>query len=561
MCHYIPCGSVLGTSEMSFAQRSKTVNVFRNTCNENWSVPFCNCEYPDDLRWKHSAKKMLRCKCGEDMSDRLDWIWDKEKIIETVISGTEVIFHPVYSQGTTIVRGNQPLRHGRHHYWEVKILTPLSGTDIMFGIGTDKVDMLRHQFSFSSVLGIDDQSWGYSYRGLAQHNGQLKYYGKKFSRGRIIGIYVDMYRGTLEFFLNRRSLGRAYGNIPREDGVEIYPMVSSTSAKSSIKLINAASFEDNLRFNCMKVICKYPKLLAQVTAVPGLKHIVQELWFLQLKESSRVGEFERNNLHLADEAVLCGKKLKLSEVAGQIGQAAGTAIDINTEAQIYDNLMKSEDPYEAKAKFSRVLKTAIRNCVYPYQNMASLVNSVRSLTCRNTSLLRSVLFRTISSATVVRRDRCNGMFLTAPASALLSPIELNVWNVHRFFATKPNVDEIKQRVLKVVGAYDKVTSDKQNGRWQLEIVRKYSAKEPLTLQLIKERVLLVLKLYDKVNPEKLTLESHFINDLGLDSLDHVEVIMAMEDEFGFEIPDGDAEKLFRPADIVQYIADKEDIYE
>lgn len=59
----------------------------------------------------------------------------------------------------------------------------------------------------------------------------------------------------------------------------------------------------------------------------------------------------------------------------------------------------------------------------------------------------------------------------------------------------------------------------------------------------------------------MSLDSHFINDLGLDSLDHVEVIMAMEDEFGFEIPDMDAEKLLRPRDVVQYVADKEDIYE
>lgn len=73
--------------------------------------------------------------------------------------------------------------------------------------------------------------------------------------------------------------------------------------------------------------------------------------------------------------------------------------------------------------------------------------------------------------------------------------------------------------------------------------------------------MLVLKLYDKVNPDKLAVDSHFMQDLGLDSLDHVEVIMAMEDEFGFEIPDGDAEKLLRPADIIRYVADKEDIYE
>lgn len=92
-------------------------------------------------------------------------------------------------------------------------------------------------------------------------------------------------------------------------------------------------------------------------------------------------------------------------------------------------------------------------------------------------------------------------------------------------------------------------------------VRHFSAKEPLTLKLIKERVILVLSLYDKVNPEKLTVESHFHKDLGLDSLDHVEVIMAMEDEFGFEIPDVDAERLHSPKDLIQYIADKEDIYD
>ncbi|XP_025420961.1 acyl carrier protein, mitochondrial isoform X3 [Sipha flava] len=93
------------------------------------------------------------------------------------------------------------------------------------------------------------------------------------------------------------------------------------------------------------------------------------------------------------------------------------------------------------------------------------------------------------------------------------------------------------------------------------LVRHYSVKPPLTIDQIKKRVLLVLQLYDKVNPDKLTLESHFINDLGLDSLDHVEVIMAIEDEFGFEIPDEDAEKLHKPKDIVQYVCDREDIYD
>lgn len=63
------------------------------------------------------------------------------------------------------------------------------------------------------------------------------------------------------------------------------------------------------------------------------------------------------------------------------------------------------------------------------------------------------------------------------------------------------------------------------------------------------------------NFPQLTLESHFINDLGLDSLDHVEIIMAVEDEFGFEIPDMDADRLWKPADIVRYIGDRDDVYE
>ncbi|XP_069684480.1 acyl carrier protein, mitochondrial isoform X1 [Periplaneta americana] len=97
-------------------------------------------------------------------------------------------------------------------------------------------------------------------------------------------------------------------------------------------------------------------------------------------------------------------------------------------------------------------------------------------------------------------------------------------------------------------------------RWQAGQIRHFAEAKP-SLDQIRDRVLTVCRAYDKVTADKLTLDSHFMNDLGLDSLDHVEVIMAMEDEFGFEIPDTDAEKLVRPADIVQYIADKEDIYD
>ncbi|KAA8584890.1 hypothetical protein FQN60_003584, partial [Etheostoma spectabile] len=64
------------------------------------------------------------------------------------------------------------------------------------------------------------------------------------------------------------------------------------------------------------------------------------------------------------------------------------------------------------------------------------------------------------------------------------------------------------------------------------LCRQYGDLPPLTIETIKDRVMYVLKLYDKINPEKLQTASHFMKDLGLDSLDQVEIIMAMEDEFG-----------------------------
>lgn len=55
---------------------------------------------------------------------------------------------------------------------------------------------------------------------------------------------------------------------------------------------------------------------------------------------------------------------------------------------------------------------------------------------------------------------------------------------------------------------------------------------PYTKDMIEQRVLLVLSLYDKINPEKLKVTSNFAKDLGLDSLDQVDIVIAMEDEFG-----------------------------
>ena len=57
----------------------------------------------------------------------------------------------------------------------------------------------------------------------------------------------------------------------------------------------------------------------------------------------------------------------------------------------------------------------------------------------------------------------------------------------------------------------------------------------------------------EVDEAQITESAHFINDLGADSLDIVELIMAFEDGFGIEIPDEDAEKIQTVGDVVKYI--------
>lgn len=59
-----------------------------------------------------------------------------------------------------------------------------------------------------------------------------------------------------------------------------------------------------------------------------------------------------------------------------------------------------------------------------------------------------------------------------------------------------------------------------------------------------------------VKIEEVTPQASFIDDLGADSLDTVELVMALEEEFGIEIPDEDAEKMTTVGDAIKYIEEK-----
>lgn len=73
---------------------------------------------------------------------------------------------------------------------------------------------------------------------------------------------------------------------------------------------------------------------------------------------------------------------------------------------------------------------------------------------------------------------------------------------------------------------------------------------------IEERIKKIIAEQLMVEEDEITPEASFIDELGADSLDTVEMIMEIEDEFGIEIPDEDAEKLQTVGDAIEYVKRK-----
>mmetsp|Transcript_82042 Transcript_82042/g.123188 ORF Transcript_82042/g.123188 Transcript_82042/m.123188 type:complete len:122 (-) Transcript_82042:53-418(-) len=83
--------------------------------------------------------------------------------------------------------------------------------------------------------------------------------------------------------------------------------------------------------------------------------------------------------------------------------------------------------------------------------------------------------------------------------------------------------------------------------------RTFAAQTFLDAGSVTERIISVVQNFDQVDGNKVTDKVKFVDDLGLDSLDVVEVVMAIEDEFAIEIPDAEADKIASIGDAVEYI--------
>lgn len=73
---------------------------------------------------------------------------------------------------------------------------------------------------------------------------------------------------------------------------------------------------------------------------------------------------------------------------------------------------------------------------------------------------------------------------------------------------------------------------------------------------IEEKVIEIISQKLNLSKDQIKLEASFVDDLGADSLDLVELVMAMEEAFGMEVPDEEAEKLRTVKDVIEYIKAK-----
>ncbi|XP_070707756.1 SPRY domain-containing SOCS box protein 3 [Pempheris klunzingeri] len=250
---------------------------------------FCQCE-----RQGQEELSPSDCLCGEE-DQGFDWVWDEHyKSPGAFLScdNRKVSFHSDYSCGTAAIRGTNELTDGQH-FWEVKMTSPVYGTDMMVGIGTSEVNLEKFKYSFGSLLGHDEDSWGLSYTGHLQHKGNKVKFSSRFGQGSIIGVHLDTWHGTLTFYKNRHCIGVAATRLQNK---KLYPMVCSTAAKSSMKVIRACYTPTSLQYLCCvrlrQMFPSCPDILNAVELPPGLRTLLhtQLGWVFTLSGSPEPSE-------------------------------------------------------------------------------------------------------------------------------------------------------------------------------------------------------------------------------------------------------------------------------
>ncbi|XP_078147022.1 SPRY domain-containing SOCS box protein 3 [Centroberyx gerrardi] len=281
-------------SEVDYLARSQAVAevVSRPSTGPVMGESFCQCdpqEEPGPGVGLLGFSPISDCLCGEE-DQGFDWVWDEHCMSAGAFLSSDnrkVSFHSDYSCGTAAIRGTKELAEGQH-FWEIKMTSPVYGTDMMVGIGTLEVNLEKFKHSFCSLLGHDEDSWGLSYTGLFQHKGDRVKFSSRFGQGSIIGVHLDTWYGTLTFYKNRHCIGVAATRLQNK---KLYPMVCSTAAKSSMKVIRACYTPTSLQYLCCarlrQALPRCPDVLDVLELPPGLRTLLhtQLGWVFTLDSS------------------------------------------------------------------------------------------------------------------------------------------------------------------------------------------------------------------------------------------------------------------------------------
>ncbi|KAL2088768.1 hypothetical protein ACEWY4_015667 [Coilia grayii] len=210
------------------------------------------------------------------------WNWDakaKSNSVELSPCQQAVYFHTnmlLESEGSAGVRGTKGFWCGEH-YWEIEFTEPPYGTSVMVGLGTQQARLHTDQIQCINLLGMDEESWGLSYKGSLWHNGKSKKYTEAFyDKSTVIGVLLDLSSGGLSFYRNGVSLGLAFSGLDKVSR-PLYPLVCSSAPETELLLGLRTCRLTSLQDSCLHVISQSLKSQTCLHSLPLPRVICEQL--------------------------------------------------------------------------------------------------------------------------------------------------------------------------------------------------------------------------------------------------------------------------------------------
>ncbi|KAL2735908.1 SPRY domain-containing SOCS box protein 3-like isoform X1, partial [Vespula squamosa] len=222
-----------------------------------------------------------------------EWSWDTDytsDILQLSKNNLEIDFVSTINYYITVARGNKPLKLGKHHYWELKIIARVN-TIITIGVCTEKLKP-EYQDRFHPIYKNKTHYWGYSSTGYLTHGTKVRQYTACFNKGSVIGVHLDTWRGTLQFFSKKKPLGIAFTGLKN---TVLYPMVRVSNGHCKIRILYCCSIPVSLQTECLSVLPLIQRNFLS-NNYPILRYLTQSTFADILRKNAETesdeGEFE-----------------------------------------------------------------------------------------------------------------------------------------------------------------------------------------------------------------------------------------------------------------------------